>query len=151
MQRTICGNHSGWLSCISVLVIFYLSPCVVSWVRLPVFNLHPALSLKAEGGCSYLFSGSGPAPTSVCTSYYVTSAGSWGNLCTNSMFQQKLLICVMSVVGRENAHFLVIPFSTSQGGMFWDVGSCRCFSWNNVFFFKKMWLQIKCAGKKKSF
>lgn len=29
----------------------------------------------------------------------------------------------MSVVGRENAHFLVIPFGTSHGG------TCKDFKW----------------------
>lgn len=105
--------------------LFFIYPLVFSSVRLPVFNLRPALSLKVEGGLFLLVQWLWASPTSVCTTYYLASGGSWGNLCTNSMFQQRLLICVMSVVGRENAHFLVIPFSSSHGGTCKDFhGEC---------------------------
>ncbi len=126
-------------NCMIYLLILYV---------LPIFNIW---SLQVKGGCPPRQRAVHEVRRFIMEEAVPTCSVAWGqhpphsaqpiiwhlvlldrDLCGNSMFRQRLLICVMSVVWRGKTLIsLWPPFSTLQGcfgwALFWDVKTCSCF------------------------
>lgn len=169
--------HLIWPSILDGLsmIFFYvkLHLCVLlleAHLNVWALNYHPVLSLQSSylrltyilnyrlGGravptCSVALGQHPPQPAQPIIWHLVVLDG---NLCSNSMFQQRLLICVMCVVVEGKtlisrwfhpALHMVEPAESLSGenlGRRWQL--LEMFSYHIMSFF--MWLQINCTWKK---